>query len=239
MATHPAAAKRAPRTSPTCTRFRVMAGIIDGWGRGSNGVVASTERHGRIFLIGPSQECRDRNNEGQVMNVPPRAVGELLSGTPVSGTRPRWPTVVGVISMVLGAPASISLVLGLAWLVTGGGPLMGIAKLRGMTLAGNIVLGVYVFGASLLLFLGGGGLVRRCSWGRTLLLVYAWGTLVLLAAYLGMWFLSFVTGGYRDCTNFAGMAWVGIRPWLPHGVYPLFLVIWFLRPGIKRQVAGW
>ena len=72
-----------------------------------------------------------------------------------------------------------------------------------------------------------------------MLLVYAWVTVGLLAAYAGMWVLSFITVGYTDPAPFAETAWRGIRPWLPWGLYPLFLIIWFLWPRIRAQVREW
>jgi hypothetical protein len=170
----------------------------------------------------------------------PKAVGELLKEAPPAlPKRPIWPTVIGVISILLGFPSVASLVICLAYLLVGRGPLMHITELHGSSLAVNAALGTYVFGMSSLLLLGGSGVFQRRPWGRTLLLVYAWVTLGLLAAFAGSWVLSFASGGYADPAHWGQAASKALWPWLPHGLYPLFLILWFRRPRIRAQLSQW
>jgi len=169
-----------------------------------------------------------------------KAAGELLNDAPPARPkRPRWPTLMGVMSIILGFPSVASLVICLAYSVVGRGPLKDIMQLHGLDLAANIALGMYSFGMSTLLLLGGSGLVHRRPWGRTLHLVYAWVTLGLLAAYAGTWALSFASVGYADPAHWWQTASKALWPWLPHGLYPLFLILWFRRPRIRAQLGQW
>ena len=80
-----------------------------------------------------------------------KAAGELLNDAPPARPkRPRWPTLMGVMSIILGFPSVASLVICLAYSVVGRGPLKDIMQLHGLDLAANIALGMYSFGMSTL-----------------------------------------------------------------------------------------
>ena len=154
--------------------------------------------------------------------------------------RPKWPTVIGVLSIVLGAPSLLGLVLSFCtFLDSGGGPVLELARLSGLVLAVNVGLGLWWFGSAFLLFLGGIRLIQRRSSGRTLHLFYAWFAVSLIGAYAATWLVSVLTCAPDSRIALAGAAWQSIRPWLPLILYPAFLIFWFMRPRIKQQVQEW
>jgi len=171
-----------------------------------------------------------------------RGVGYLLPATSpptAARKRPRWATVIAVISIIFGSLPSASLLIGLALLILGRGPLTGILQHEGLVLAVLIAGGCYVFGMSLMLFWGGVGLMWRRPWGRTFHLAYAWIFLGSMAAYTIWWGLAILAASQESRAALEDQAWQSIGPWLPNGWYPLFLVIWFMWPRIRKEVASW
>jgi len=171
-----------------------------------------------------------------------RGVGYLLPATSpptAARKRPRWAVVIAVVSIIFGSLPAASLLICLALLILGRGPLMDILQLEGLVLALTIATGCYVFGMSLLLFVGGVGLMLRRPWGRTLHLVYAWIFLGLMAAYTIWWGLAILASAQEGRPALEDQAWRSIGPWLPNGWYPLFLIIWFMWPRIRKEVASW
>jgi len=154
--------------------------------------------------------------------------------------RPTWPTIIGVLSIVLGVPSLLGLVLSFCtFLNSGGGPLLGLAQLSGLVLAVNVGIGFWWFGSAFLLFLGGIRLIQRHSSGRTLHLFYAWIAVSLIGAYASIWLVSILTCAPDGRIALAEAAWQGIRSWLLLILYPAFLILWFMRPPIKQQVLEW
>lgn len=152
--------------------------------------------------------------------------------------KPVWPTVIGVISIVLASLAIICTPVSLA--INAANPayanLMG--RLPEWFATYQLVATFFGIGASFLLLAGGIQLVRRRPSARAILLIYA--GIGLAGQVVGL----LAVGSALSGADLAGPERAGFIGGMCGGMvaglaYPVFLLIWFLRGGIRREMATW
>jgi hypothetical protein len=152
--------------------------------------------------------------------------------------RPRWVAVIALISIFLGGLPLLGFLLCLYQWATGANPLAPPEDLPAYAKVVWVVSGVYGLVLFVLLFVGGVGLASCRPWGRTLHLVVGWVSVVVCLLGVGLWFLYYPLGGYRD-PQYADHTWKWLSAWAACMWYPVFLVIWFSRARIRDEVKRW
>ena len=168
---------------------------------------------------------------------PPPAGAPIRPAPEPPGTL--WPRVIGVLSIVLAGQSMLRL-LGLMIQVT-------IALLTGQGGFGSLLGGfgwstIYALNAvgmpalGVVLMVGGFLLYRRHRVGARLHVIYAIPAILLAGAfpvaYIGMWGPRW---GPQSLFAISGAVWGATTT----GIYPVFLLVWFGRANIRRQVRAW
>jgi hypothetical protein len=151
---------------------------------------------------------------------------------------PKWPVLVGGISIFFGGMPILGLLVALVSWAGGGRPFGDLAIQQYWVKIVLMVAGVYANGMFLLLFLAGLGLVRRRPWGRTLHLAFGWIVVGVFLLSMGLWFLYYPFGGYMD-PQYSVHTWQWVKGWASCLWYPSFLLFWFYRPSIREKVKCW
>ena len=177
---------------------------------------------------------------------------------PIPPRPPIWPTVIGIIFVVLGALGMLGAILEAI------GPLMmerlgemmpdevpdfmePMAAYRGMLFVRSAAL----FVVAGLLLTAGIGLLRRRSWAMPLAIL--WAVLKLGVVVFDAWLDAQVSRGVMEAMSESGemasgmqvmnatpFLWVGIVMTIVWGwALPLFTFVWFAVPKIRADVRGW
>ncbi len=186
--------------------------------------------------------------------APPTVPGPL-------GRPPRqvaWPAPIGIIAIVFGAVGALMSVYGavMPWMMSSWSFYTpGTAKtfdpfaaMRHWALWLSVVNGIGVLVAAMLLA-GGIGLLMRRAWGATLLVAWA---IVRIPFAVALTFLTVVmqqeqmegmasqTGTPFGTAFVSGFAWFGAIISLAwYGALPTFMLIWFTRTQIRKNVEAW
>ena len=164
--------------------------------------------------------------------------GTGAGGAPAAAARPKWPLVIGIISIVLASLAIICTPASL--LMQKLGPqqdnvMQDMPAWFHIYMTVSCVLAVC---AGLLLLAAGILLLLRKPAARPLHLVYGGLAVVLCLGGVALTALAF-SGASAEGPVKAGM-FAGIACSLPLGLaYPIFLLIWFLRGSVARETASW
>jgi len=159
-------------------------------------------------------------------------------------SRPVWPSVIAALSLSKAAmhalrvvaraspeirqlASSYSLLLdyGGSWWTAAWG-----LAIQGVRLIASLALTIHASLLALLLVPGGIALWRRRRWGATVHLVWAGAAALAVIASL----LTDALGEDAFFEPLSSAYWATIRM-----IYPVFVLIWFTRPRVRRQVAAW
>jgi hypothetical protein len=170
-----------------------------------------------------SGECRMK---GAVMEPTEPRIGNLPTATP---RNPVWPTVIGVLSMVQSAQPMLFAVWAIRDFLEG----LDISPSLGWDYPLACHLGAL---AAPLLLLGGYLLVKRRRIALVFLLGYAF---VYATSLIGSWILSEMQLQEMESRGWC-IYWIGVRHsgFVTFG-YCLFLIVWFLRRSIRREMRAW
>lgn len=154
--------------------------------------------------------------------------------------RPGWATAIGVISIVWASMTLLCNVVSQAREMEQPEWLDSLPQWMGTYQAVSTVVGLL---AAIILLVGGIQLLKRRRSGRTCCLLYSGINLVTTAIgviILVIWLLpamreQMVPGGPYEIALIVGIS-AGIA--IPTG-WPLFLIVWFNLPGIRRQMEQW
>lgn len=184
--------------------------------------------------------------------TPPRQPGALVARTEVAA----WPTVVGIIAIVLGAGGILGgcMAIGSPWFTE----LMSMNMPSGQVTVLEIVQewrtlqmisGAVAMVVATGLLIGGIDLVRRRARGVAVCRVFA---VVKILFVMGNSVLGYavvqqqfeVMSGPGMPPGWGGGFRIGAAVGVAFGVlwgwaFPIFLLIWFSRPGVKDTIAGW
>ena len=142
-----------------------------------------------------------------------------------------WPTVVGVLSMVLAGEGLLRMVpSALFWYGT---------SLR-MTVSAWVQVGQLALSAVLyvLLLTAGFAVMKRMRTGLVLLALYTVCRLTMVVAIIAMALVEF-SPGYRGAGDLATMTLYVLVRSVIHLWFPSFLIVWFARPSVWREVRSW
>lgn len=177
--------------------------------------------------------------------APPQAPSPGYTGYAAPPKKPAWPVVIGIISIVIGGLFSLCTCVGIP---------MNIAQRANPAVqelmeqfpewwtAWQIIGGLLWLGLYILLLVAGICLVRRRAVGLPLHVTFA--------------LLGLIWCIINGVVTFRGMAGVelpapmgaSMKPFMLIGMfagfvfggaYPIFLLVWFSRPGIRQQVQSW
>ncbi len=188
-----------------------------------------------------------------ILEPPGAEIGEAPE-TAESGAR-RWPRVLGTLGIIVGALMFLDKLGDLVML-----PVMWSrdwwAGLLGVEIADLVVRWmppkIWVFGVSLigmllggLLVVGGLRLRRGMRSGVELCRMWSWLAVAWLAVEMGgaLWWMAGHVGEIRKLAP--GADWESsvvfgiLLTLIIMAAFPVFLLIWFSRPEIKAQLAGW
>lgn len=186
--------------------------------------------------------------------IQPGPLARPAGYSPYSSPIPVWPTVIGVVGIVLGS-------LGLLGAIWGAvAPLVMKTLFPNMAadpdmphfserwIQSTIISGVVSSAVAIILIVAGAGMLKRTAWSPRVARIWAVIKMVLVVANL-------VVAFQIQQSTMANMAQVGGRgmvvnvnfltiPGILFGLLwgwalPVFLLIWFSRPSIKEQVSKW
>jgi hypothetical protein len=135
-----------------------------------------------------------------------------------------WPLPIGVLSLLVGVLMVLSAVVRFTW-----GFILIVPRFAMMGCVGFVV--------GLLLLAAGAQLLRRDPHARWLHLTYACVHLLVngvLIGLLGRYFVFLLRVGALPLGMALSLFWAG-----PGSAYPVFVLAWFLRPGIREEMADW
>ena len=191
--------------------------------------------------------------------APPTQAGVIAANAAL----PVWPKVIGIISIVLGAGG----MLGNIWSVVAmlmvdtfagmaaqfsPGPQMSAEMWSGGRSGSLLCIYVAMFVLAVLLLAGGIGLVRRRRWAPKVCVGWALGKIAAAFATAAVGYqmqeaqmkmfandpnlaATGMSGGPMGAMVLVTMVFIVI--WL--GAYPVFMLVWLSRRGVKEYVASW
>lgn len=190
--------------------------------------------------------------------VPPPLPPDASPPEPVAyayGVVPsKWPTAVGVISIIYAGLILLSTsinALGRVW--PGGTTRDMMAAMPSWYVASQAATTVLQTALAVLLLVGGILLLRRRPASRGLHLAWAWGAaaLTVLGFAIALWMMPVMerelqramppgTGSVAAGAIATGAMWLGVIGGFVIGlVYPIFVLAWFYRGRIRQEVALW
>lgn len=188
--------------------------------------------------------------------TPPTQAGPLArpaSYAPYSPPAPVWPTVIGVIGIVLGAGAllltlgslGMSLILMQSTTRTGTIPM---PQFNNQWMPWTIISTLLTCAVAILLLVAGIGIAKRLAWGPRLAKVWAVLKLVVVAASVVIGFqmqreameAMSQSVGPSPVPNVQMFMGFGMCVGLVWGwALPVFLLIWFSRASVKEEISTW
>ena len=187
------------------------------------------------------------NRDDPIDGVSPEP-DERVANQPAALPRPTWATVIGAISIVLGVQG----LLGCLPMVPFAGSLIrvsaNVGRLSGGFPGGKVIATLVLnMAIALLLLTAGIALFRQ---RRQALLHIPAGVLGLVAVLVAVWIASDSMAALSSVRMSAladeqvhGYTWRFVASLVTNvliqSAYPGFLIIWFLRPAIRRQVLSW
>jgi hypothetical protein len=200
-------------------------------------------------------------NPGPVEAGPPPlpAAPPMVRGTaPMYRPQSAWPTVIGVIGIILGACGALQGLFGLAsvffmsWLITimpsAGGAAAGMQAMQDYWPL-QAAAAIAALAVALMLIVGSAQLLKRQRHAARMLRVWAWSKCGLALATTGVQFVlqqvnlqamssaggPQLSGGVM--TFFAVFGTIFSLGWLM--LYPIFILIWLSRPAIRHDIESW
>ena len=185
----------------------------------------------------------------QPMNIypAPGSYGGVYAGQQAKA--PAWPTVVGIISLCVAGLFGLMTIGSLIYNVSG----FGTAQQRQMMESMPAWFGPYQWFAGLftilmygMLAIGGAMLLKRRRAARTLHVAYA--LMGIVGAFAGLVVMITMMNCMPLPPNTPPQAQAMLKPMMAVGAifgmvfalaYPTFVLIWFTRAGVRRDVAQW
>ena len=161
---------------------------------------------------------------------PPASDAQRPAAPAASG--PAWPTVIGVLSIVLAAQELLVRLVELAALCFKMGDGLG---LRHESVKVGAQLLVVHAAVSALLLVAGIGLLRR---SRLALLHRPYAITRLAWQFFVLWVFVRPVPGVEGWDRVRALLW-DLLAVLPGMICPVFLLAWFSRPKIRQQMAAW
>lgn len=161
-----------------------------------------------------------------------------------------WPTVLGIVCLILGGLGLAGGMCGLTMSVLGSS--MASAQgagneMSGRMLAFTAVGTVFQMALSAGLLVSGIGVLRQRSWGVLASKIWAIAKIIVSGVSL---VVQMALGISTDVLADSGMNWseesIRVMTWLFGGIgliwaliLPVFVLVWFARPVIKQEIADW